>query len=268
MAPGKAGVGGDQRPERRGPERRRHPSPGSPPRLRGGVAQDRNAMKEPAARRLAAAAAAPSRKRRPSALARGRKRRRRASARRPLALAGTAAAQTTGTPSEAAGKRCRVGLRGGRRAGTAPEAARETGRTGRPHEPESLRGPFRDAPNPGDRLSDPPVCVIAPRNLRRRIATHARPIVTFDRDPKGARWRGCQPPRHRAAVARGQRARQLTSSLVLRRAPTIYCNTPFRPLAQSIQNGCYCTFSPTRPGDRLPLGRVSGRCSFGGYEDA
>ena len=104
-------------------------------------------MKEPAARRLAAAAAAPRRKRRPPALARGRKRRRRASARRPLVPAGTAAAQTTGTPSEADGKRCWVGLRVGRRAGTAPEAARETGRTGRPHEPESLRGPFRDAPH-------------------------------------------------------------------------------------------------------------------------
>jgi len=52
-------VGGEERPERRGNERRRHP-------------KGRNAVKEPAERRLAAAAVAPSRERRPPALGRGR----------------------------------------------------------------------------------------------------------------------------------------------------------------------------------------------------
>lgn len=103
-SPQKAGVGGTERPERRGNERGPHPSPGSPSPPRDGVAQGRNASGGAAARGLRtsrprlAGSAAHSR-----LTGRGHQQRRRAAARRPRITAPAARRRRYkyGTPQRA-----------------------------------------------------------------------------------------------------------------------------------------------------------------------
>lgn len=155
-------MGGEERPERRSNERRRHP-------------RGRNEVEEPAARRLAAAAAAPSRERRPPALGRGATDNTARVSARPLAPAGTAASQRTGTPSEAGGARCTVGLR---RADVPERRQRPERNRGAPADRRAgvPAGPFSSKRRTlSGCASKPAVCVISPARFSRGVAGRPAP---------------------------------------------------------------------------------------------
>ena len=145
--------------------------------------------------RLAAAAAAPSRERRPPALGRGRQTTPRASARvrssrrePPLhkRRAPRARRAEQGAGSGFAGPSCRNGAKG----------PSKTGRTGRPREPESLRGPFRPSAALCPAAQQSGSVRHQPRSLRDSAAAR-QPIVTVRPRPLGLG--GALEARHRAS---------------------------------------------------------------------
>lgn len=184
MAPGKAGVGGDQRPERRGP--------------RAGAASEGPQCNEGAGAcaglprprpRLGGSADHP---RLPGGANDAAAPRRGARTPRRSRLTKTGPPRrATGSAVSNRASRQRTGL-----------VVRQRNRAHRPAaRPACPRGPSRKAPHPGGREAGHQSASSAPLDVRRHSPPSASRSLPSAETPYGARWRG-RMPSHRAAVAR------------------------------------------------------------------